>query len=182
MSQSRNIIEMIRHRGNQQVPQIAPVKVMFGEPAALQSPRQPLPEKHILLVEDEATFREILTYFLRGKGYVVDAVGSAGAAITCLESVRYALVISDWLLPDGNGVDVADAAVKRGAKTLIVSGLLFRLPGGAAMRHELLLKHLGPTQVSAAVQRAIGSPMAEAQTSDQATVLPEETPKLPLAI
>jgi CheY-like chemotaxis protein len=182
MSQSRNIIEMIRHRGNQQVSQIAPVRVMFGEPAALQSPRQPLPEKHILLVEDEATFREILTYFLRGKGYVVDAVGSAGAAITCLESVRYALVISDWLLPDGNGVDIADAAVKRGAKTLIVSGLLFPLPGGAAMRHELLLKHLGPTQVLAAVQRAIGSPMAEAQTSDQATVLPEETPKLLLAI
>jgi len=82
---------------------------MFGEPTALQSPRQPLPEKHILLVEDEAIFREILTYFLRGKGYVVDAVGSAGAAITCLESARYALVISDWLLPDGNGVDVADA-------------------------------------------------------------------------
>jgi hypothetical protein len=26
MSQSRNIIEMIRHRGNQQVSQIAPVK------------------------------------------------------------------------------------------------------------------------------------------------------------
>ena len=67
-------------------------------------------EKRILLIEDEATTREILTEVLRGEGYEVDSVATAGAATTCLESIRYALVMADWLLPDGHGTDVADAA------------------------------------------------------------------------
>ena len=39
-----------------------------------------MPEKRILLIEDEATTREILTDLLRGAGYAVDSVATAGAA------------------------------------------------------------------------------------------------------
>jgi DNA-binding response OmpR family regulator len=123
-------------------------------------------ERRILLVEDEATTREILTYALRGEGYVVDAVVSAGAATLCLESTPYAVVIADWLLPDGNGADVADAAAKLGAKTFIISGYIRGLPDDAAARHELLTKRVGPTEIVAAVRQAIGSPVDEARRSD----------------
>ena len=58
-----------------------------------------MPENRILLVEDEPTTREIVTHVLREAGYAVDTVGSAGAATTCLETVPYALVITDWFLP-----------------------------------------------------------------------------------
>ena len=112
--------------------------------------------KQILLVEDEPTGREILAEVLRGQGYGVDVASGAGAAKLCLESHGYALVIADWLLPDGSGVDVADTAAGLGAKTLIVSGLLFQLPGAARLRHELILKSLGPAAVVEAVRRAIG--------------------------
>src|ERR1700757_553911 len=122
-----------------------------------------MPELRILVVEDEATTREILTEALRSEGYSVDSVATAGAAATCLQSIRYALVISDWLLPDGNGIDVADQAVQLGARTLIVSGYLFRLPGGAAERHELLPKRLGHAEIVAAVRRAIGGPDEKAR-------------------
>src|SRR6185437_14824278 len=70
-------------------------------------------EKRILLVEDEATNREILTYALREEGYVVDAVVSAGAAMLCLELTAYAPVIADWLLPDGNGADISLASSRQ---------------------------------------------------------------------
>jgi two-component system response regulator HydG len=118
-------------------------------------------EKRILLVEDEATNREILTYALREEGYVVDAVVSAGAATICLESTSYGLVIADWLLPDGSGGDVADAAAKLGARTFIISGYIRGLPDGAAARHEFLTKRLRPAEIVAAVRRAIGSPVDE---------------------
>ena len=119
-------------------------------------------EKRILLVEDEATTREILTELLRADGYDVDSVATAGAATTCLDAVFYGLVIADWLLPDGNGIDVADHSAQLGSKTLIVSGYLSSLPAGAADRHELLSKNSGYTEILAVVRRAIGSPNAKA--------------------
>lgn len=115
-------------------------------------------ETRILLVEDDPTTREILTELLRREGYEIDSVASVGAGTTCLQSIRYALVISDWLLPDGSGIDVADLAAQQGSKTLILSDYLFQLPGRAAERHQLLTKRLDPAMIVAAVRRAIGKP------------------------
>lgn len=112
-------------------------------------------EHRILLIEDEATSRELLTYILTGEGYAVDAVETAAAAIASLESTHYAVVIADWVLPDGNGIDLADRARELGAKTLIVSGYLIGLPAGAADRHILFRKPVRPDELVAAVQRAI---------------------------
>src|SRR6202162_2303074 len=117
-----------------------------------------MPEKRILLVEDEATTREILTDVLRREGYEVDSVATAGAATTCLQSINYALVLADWVLPDGDGVDVADSAAQLGSKTLVVSGRLADLPRGVADRPDLMSKQLGHTEIVAAVRRAIGTP------------------------
>jgi len=119
-----------------------------------------MPEKRILLVEDEVTTREILTDVLRGEGYEVDSVATAGAATTCLESIFYSLVIADWVLPDADGTDIADAAAQLGSKTLIVTGYLSDLPAGVAERHALMSKRLGYPEIVAAVRRAIGSPDA----------------------
>jgi|SRR5262249_1382855 DNA-binding response OmpR family regulator len=118
-----------------------------------------MPENRILLIEDEATTRELLTYVLEGEGLAVDAVDSAAAATASLDANSYAVVIADWLLPDGNGIDVADRAEKLGAKTFIISGYLIGLPAGAADRHVLFKKPVRPEELVAAVQQAIsGAP------------------------
>ena len=67
-------------------------------------------EKRILLVEDEAEERELLAMGLRRAGYSVDVIGNATEARQLLEGQPYALVIADWRLPDGNGIDLADDA------------------------------------------------------------------------
>lgn len=110
----------------------------------------------ILLAEDEAATREMLTYALRGEGYAVDSVAGAAVASTRLESTRYALVIADWLPPDGNGIDLADRAAKLGAKTFVISGFLFRLPARSADRHGPLMKPIRPAEIAAVVRRTIG--------------------------
>ena len=48
-----------------------------------------MPEQRILLVEDEATTRAILTEVLRAEGYAVDSVATAAAATTCLQAIFY---------------------------------------------------------------------------------------------
>src|SRR3954469_25738113 len=115
-------------------------------------------EKRILLIEDEATTREILTELLRGEGYAVDSVATAGAATTCLDAIFYELVVTDWVLPDGDGTDIADTAAQLGSKTLIVTGHPADLPAGVADRHELRSKQSGYPGLLAAVRRSIGNP------------------------
>ena len=117
-----------------------------------------MPEKRILLIEDEATTRAILTEALRGQGYAIDSVATAAAAMTCLETIFYKLVVADWVLPDGNGVDIADAAAQLGSKTLIVTGRASDLPPGVADRHQLRSKQAGHAEILAAVRQVMGSP------------------------
>ena len=58
----------------------------------------------ILLVEDHAAMRELVTHELRHAGIAVDAVGSVGEAEACLAQVRYAAMVLDRGLPDGDAL------------------------------------------------------------------------------
>jgi DNA-binding response OmpR family regulator len=80
-------------------------------------------EKRILLVEDERELRESLVVGLRRAGYAVDGAAKATEAQRLLEAQSYALVIVDWQLPDGNGIDLADQAAKLRAWTLVSAAI-----------------------------------------------------------
>jgi DNA-binding response OmpR family regulator len=112
--------------------------------------------KRILLVEDETGISDFLTIALRGEGYEVDVAATVAEAWAHLDAHRYALVIADWRLPDGDGMLVADGATQLGAKTLLMCGYLFHMPGGRADAHETLMKPIRPSEMVAAVQRSIG--------------------------
>jgi DNA-binding response OmpR family regulator len=114
-------------------------------------------EKRILLVEHEEDVREFLAFRLRGAGYSVDAVATATGANQRLKAMVYGLVIADWRLPDGNGIDLADRAAGLRAKTIIINDYLFGLPAGAAARHDTLTKPIKTFELVAAVQRNIGN-------------------------
>ena len=47
----------------------------------------------------------------------MDTVAGVSAADVCLGSLEYELVVADWLLPDGDGVAVADKVAALGVKT-----------------------------------------------------------------
>ena len=100
----------------------------------------------------------MLALGLRRAGYTVEVAGSVADADQLLKQKQYALVIADWRLPDGNGIDLADRAAKLRAKTIIISGYLFSLPAGAADRHGFLTKPISIFNLVAAVQHRIGNP------------------------
>jgi two-component system, NtrC family, response regulator HydG len=117
-----------------------------------------MPEIRILLIEDEVTSREILQLVLDDAGFTVDVAATASAAHSRLTSTRYALVIADWLLPDGDGILLADRAGALGASTLIITGHLSDLPPGTAKRHHVLMKPVKPSELLAVVRAMVGEP------------------------
>ena len=112
----------------------------------------------ILLIEDEPTSREIFQVLLEGVGYEVEAVETAGTAHKCLSTVHYDLVIADWVLPDGDGILLADRAAGLGSATIIVTGHISDLPPGVGSRHHLLTKPVKPPHLLAVVRAIIGDP------------------------
>jgi two-component system response regulator HydG len=115
-----------------------------------------MPEKRILLVEDEATTQQLLANVLRREGYSIDVAPSLAEAMNLAGRQSYDLAIVDWRLPDGDGLLVADRAADLGAKTLVMSGYLFQMPARRARRHETLMKPLRPSEILEAVERSIG--------------------------
>jgi CheY-like chemotaxis protein len=117
-----------------------------------------MPDSRILVVEDEPTSREIVDFVLSGAGYGVDMAATAAAALMLLSSTRYGLVVADWMLPDGDGIYIADRALALGSYTLIVTGHLADLPPRTGERHRLLSKPVKPAELIAVVRDMIGEP------------------------
>lgn len=57
----------------------------------------------ILLVEDDFDFAEEILTVLREKGYAVDRAADAASALQRVSTHRYAAVLLDLGLPDGDG-------------------------------------------------------------------------------
>ena len=124
-----------------------------------------MPGVNILLIEDDGTSREILEAVLSGAGYAVDLAETAFVARSRLRSNRYALVIADWLLPDGDGIYLADRAAVQGSRTLVITAHASDLPKGTAGRHHVLIKPTEPDALLALVRALIGEPQGQNRPS-----------------
>lgn len=60
----------------------------------------------ILVVEDEADIRELISLHLRRAGYVVDEAADGLSALQKVSHTEYALLLLDWMLPEVNGLDI----------------------------------------------------------------------------
>ncbi len=64
----------------------------------------------ILLAEDERGMREYLTRALERSGYAVTAVDRGTAAIPLLEAEQFDLLLSDIVMPEMDGIELAQRA------------------------------------------------------------------------
>ena len=76
--------------------------------------------QRLLVVEDEASIRESLVDFFGARQYLVRAEGSAAGAERALREERFALLLLDLRLPDGDGLDVLRALRRRGDATAVI--------------------------------------------------------------
>jgi CheY-like chemotaxis protein len=61
------------------------------------------------------------------------------------------------MLPDGNGLDVADAAKAKKLKCLVITGYAFQFPKDRLAKHEVLLKPIRPRELVDAIERRLGA-------------------------
>lgn len=65
--------------------------------------------RRILIVDDEATIREVVRLNLRAEGYEVTPAEDMASALSAFDGGHFALAILDVMLPDGDGFELARA-------------------------------------------------------------------------
>jgi two-component system OmpR family response regulator len=74
----------------------------------------------ILIIEDEVTLNKMLAEGLKEYGYQSDVVETLKDGEYYLDIRNYDLVLMDWMLPDGNGVDIISDIKSKTPKTVVV--------------------------------------------------------------
>ena len=64
--------------------------------------------QRVLVVDDEPAIRELVELALRYEGYTVTKAATAKEAQALLTGVRPSIVVLDIMLPDGNGLELAE--------------------------------------------------------------------------
>jgi len=145
----------------------------IGEESDARShiPITDLRHKHALVVDDNATSREILTTYLESFTFNVTAAEDAEVAIRILESGHEPpeLIVMDWLMPGMNGLEAAqkikqDLELPKDPHIIIVtafgtSGLADK--PGAQFIDNLLAKPVSPSHLFDAVMDAFGQHVAK---------------------
>ena len=74
----------------------------------------------ILIIEDEVTLNKMLAEGLKEFGYQSDVVETLKDGEYYLDIRNYDLVLMDWMLPDGNGIDIIVKLKEKAPKTSVI--------------------------------------------------------------
>jgi two-component system, NtrC family, response regulator HydG len=74
----------------------------------------------ILIVDDDVNFCAILKSYLERHGYVADVVFNLKEAIRMVRDENYNLVLTDFRLPDGSGIELLKEITKRNAQPVVI--------------------------------------------------------------
>ena len=115
---------------------------------------------HILLVEDDPDVRPVMEYLFNAEGHRVTSVECLTKALELLASRHFDLVVTDAILPDGNGLGVADRAADLGKSVLVVTGYrpYLKRPGA---RYDFLFTPLRPAELIKAVRSRLSGEGAQ---------------------
>ncbi|KKS95662.1 MAG: Two component system response regulator [Microgenomates group bacterium GW2011_GWC1_43_13] len=72
------------------------------------------------MVEDDAAISEAICMVIEGEGYSCVVVNKAKKVLPTISKFSPNLIVMDLLLPDGNGIQIAEEIRRRGLATSIV--------------------------------------------------------------
>ncbi len=114
----------------------------------------------ILLVDDEKVARALYGDYLTGAGHQVTSTSSVTEAKEALSRERFDAVVTDLILPEGDGMEILQHTKERypGCEVIVITALdkvdpaVRAIKSGAA---EYLVKPVAPEALSHAVMRAL---------------------------
>jgi two-component system, OmpR family, response regulator len=111
----------------------------------------------LLLVEDDGKAAALLTKGLREEGWVVDIAGTSAAGEDLASVNDYDVVVLDWLLPDGDGIELCRTLRTRGFDTPILvttarDAVAHRVAGLNAGADDYLIKPFAFAELLARIQ------------------------------
>lgn len=112
----------------------------------------------ILLIDDEPDLRRLFHQTLSRQGYNVICVSTVDQAEICLKEEPCDLVISDMMLPDGNGIEFLRRVRRDNPHTqaILITGFASTETAIDAIRiglFDYLIKPVSPAQIAFSVQR-----------------------------
>jgi len=117
--------------------------------------------KRILLAEDDEAMRGYLTRALENAGYSVAAVDRGTAALPLLESERFDLLLSDIVMPEMDGIELAQrcAEISPRTKVMFITGFAaVSLRASRETRANVLSKPFHLRDLVLEVERTFGEP------------------------
>lgn len=135
---------------------------MITSPVTLAARAKPL---SVVVVDDVVEIQQVVEHWLNAVGCRVRCASSGQEVVRLLRSQKFDLIITDVLMPEGDGLEVI-AEVKRAqplARVLAISGGGSHLPANDCLKfakglgaHAVLLKPFNREQLLAAVCRIAG--------------------------
>ncbi|MDZ4835813.1 MAG: response regulator transcription factor [Candidatus Melainabacteria bacterium] len=124
----------------------------------------------LLVVEDDADFRDRLEEYLKSQRYTVDSASTGSEGSEKLKFFQYDVVVLDWNLPGMNGVDVLREFRAAGGKTPVlmltgrdqVADKALGLDSGA---DDYLTKPFSLLELAARIRALLRRPQHVQQTS-----------------
>jgi DNA-binding NtrC family response regulator len=82
------------------------------------------PVLHVLIVDDEPTYRIVLSQTLKGCGHITEACESGDDAISLLQKNKYDVVLLDYKMPGTSGINVLQwmYGMKMDIPVIIITG------------------------------------------------------------
>lgn len=109
----------------------------------------------ILVVDDDDGVRTLIEDVLSIAEYEVDVAATVKAALALSDRNTYDLLLTDLMLPDGSGMQIAEDAHRRGTPAIIVTAYSHRFRKADLARFALMLKPVRPVELLEAVSEAL---------------------------
>lgn len=117
--------------------------------------------KKILLVEDDLTYSRIVKNFLSKNGFSVDATSKVKEAQQLIKNTRYDLIIADFRLPDGTGMELLQWSKAYFPDTNVIlithySDIRIAIKAMKLGAFEYITKPINPDELLATVKESFG--------------------------